>query len=102
MASIVGVASLIEPRRQIAAPVYYVSLGRIFHNENLTFEQGKLQACWVLRNSDWLRNLPDFDPVHMAVDDLADTKSPEEFAVQFEAIRDHADYHRVRLDLISA
>lgn len=102
MTSITGVAALIEPRRQIDAPVYRVSLGKIFHNTGLTFQQGKLQACWTLRNSDWLRDVPDFDPVHHAVDDLADAKDPAEFAALFESIRDHADYHRVYIDLIAA
>lgn len=102
MAELSGLVGLVDDRRMTGDPVYYISLGHIFSNTGLTFEQGKLQACWTLRNSDWLRDTPDSDVVHQMVDDLASTTTPGEFALQFETIRDQADYLRVWIDLIAA
>lgn len=93
---------LIWPRRSIAAPAHYVKLGDILNNASLTFDEGRNQFVTRLKDSEWLQAVPGFDPVHEMVADLAEAKSPFEFAAQFESIRDQADYHRALIDVLSA
>ncbi|QGJ95034.1 hypothetical protein SEA_REDWATTLEHOG_173 [Gordonia phage RedWattleHog] len=91
---------LLHPRNAIAAPVHRVALGRILHDESLTFEQGRDQVVSELRNSAWIKSVADFDPVHVMLDDLAETRTHLEFLAEFEAIRDQADYHRCWIDVV--
>lgn len=91
---------LLSPRQHIAAPVHMVALGDILHDETLSFEEGRDRVVHTLRESEWLKSVRDFDPVHEMVDDLADTRTHLEFLAEFEGIRDQADYHRVYLDVI--
>lgn len=93
--------NLIWPRMAIMAPDYYVKIGHILHNEKLSFIEGRNQVVHTLRQSEWIQTIPDWDPVHLMIEDLADAKTPIEFIAQFDVIRDQADYHRCQVDVIS-
>lgn len=96
------IAYLLEPRISIAAPVYQVKLGHIFRDDELSFDHVRDRVVFALRESVWVKSLPDFDPVHAMLADLADTGDFVEFVASLESVRDQADYHRAMIDVISA
>lgn len=91
---------LAQERRTAGLPVWdgKLRLADVFHNDNLTYEQKRDAIVARIRASAWFKRCDEYDDLPQFVEELADTRTPDEFDGPWDCIYDIADADRVWIE----
>lgn len=95
---IVETHRIARQRRTAGLPIwkYTLNVADVWSNEGMTFQQRRDAIVRRLRKSPWHRSS---ETVRDLTYELADSETPDEFNVPWDALYDEADYDRVWIKL---
>lgn len=81
---------------------HHIYLGDVFAADDKSLVEKRDLVVHRLRESDWVRNTPEYEPLHQYLDELSRVTQPGDFWSAFAAIDGEANYARAWIELTLA